>query len=60
MCPKNEALASNEFIAKCKIKQELDTPIKEDHDLGTLNEQMEATNLSDGPGDSEKTPNGQM
>lgn len=60
MCPKNEALASNEFIAKCKLKQEQDTPIAEDHDLRNLKEQMEAANLSDGSDDSEETPNGQM
>uniref|UniRef100_H2U3E8 Differentially expressed in FDCP 6 homolog n=1 Tax=Takifugu rubripes TaxID=31033 RepID=H2U3E8_TAKRU len=60
MCPKKEALASNEFIAKCKLKQEQDTPIAEDHDLRDLKEQMEAANLSDGSDDSEETPNGQM
>lgn len=58
MCPKKEALASNEFIAKCKLKQE-DTPIA-DHDLRNLKEQMEAANLSDGSDDFEETANGQM
>lgn len=57
VCPKNEALASNEFIAKCKLKQEQDTPMAEDHDLRNLKEQMEAANLLEG---SEQTPNGQM
>lgn len=60
MCPKKEALASNEFIAKCKLKQDQDTPLAEDHDLRNLKEQMEAANLSDGSDDSEETPNGQM
>lgn len=60
VCPKNEALASNEFIAKCKVKEQQDTRIEVDQDLRNLTEQMESANLSDGSDESEETPNGQM
>lgn len=60
MCPKKEALASNEFIAKCKLKEQQDTQTEVDHDLRNLTEQMESAKLSDGSDESEETPNGQM
>ncbi|KAE8281348.1 Differentially expressed in FDCP 6 [Larimichthys crocea] len=56
LCPKKEgALASNEFISKYKTRA---NQIRED-DEG-LEEQMEATNLSDGSNESQGKPNGQM
>lgn len=60
MCPKKEALASNEFIAKCKLKEQQDTQTEADDDLRSLTEQMETANLSDGSDKSEEAPNGQM
>lgn len=60
MCPKKEALASNEFIAKCKLKEQQDTRLEVDYDLRNLTKQMESENLSDGSDESEETPNGQM
>lgn len=60
VCPKKEALESNEFIAKCKLKEQQDTRLEVDHDLRNLTKQMESENLSDGSDESEETPNGQM
>lgn len=60
MCPKKEALASNEFIAKCKLKDQQDTRIDGEHELSNLTEQMESATLSDGSDGSEEAPNGQM
>ncbi|XP_074481339.1 differentially expressed in FDCP 6 homolog isoform X1 [Sebastes fasciatus] len=58
-CPKKEgALASNEFISKFKIRANQNSQIPEDG--GTLEEQMEATNLSDVSDESQRKPNGQM
>lgn len=59
VCPKKEALASNEFIAKCKLKEREDTRTDVDHDLRNLTEQMESVDLY-GSDPSEETPNGQM
>ncbi|TDG96610.1 hypothetical protein EPR50_G00230650 [Perca flavescens] len=59
MCPKKEgALASNEFISKFKIRADQNNKIPEDS--YTLEEQLEAANLSDGPEKSQGKPNGQM
>ncbi|XP_040886461.1 differentially expressed in FDCP 6 homolog [Toxotes jaculatrix] len=56
LCPKKEgALASNEFISKFKIRADQNSQTPEDNQ--TLEEQMEATQLSDG---SQEKPNGQM
>lgn len=60
MCAKKEALASNEFITKYKLKEEEGTLSAQEHDLSNLKEQTETTNLSDGSDGSEETPNGQM
>ncbi|KAM9845699.1 differentially expressed in FDCP 6 homolog [Aulostomus maculatus] len=58
-CPKKEgALASNEFISKFKIRAELNSQLPEDHK--TLEEQMEAANLSDGSDESLEKSNGQI
>lgn len=58
-CPKKEgALASNEFISKYKIRSEQNSQIPEDGK--TLEEQLEAANLSDGSDESQGKPNGQM
>ena len=56
-CPKT-ALASTEFIAKFKIKAEHDSQTPEEHER--LEEQLEATNLSNGSDDSQGNANGQM
>lgn len=59
MCPKKEgALASNEFISKFKIRADQNNQIPEDSE--TLEEQMEATNLSDGSDESLEKSNGQI
>ncbi|XP_075967775.1 differentially expressed in FDCP 6 homolog [Anarhichas minor] len=59
MCPKKEgALASNEFISKFKIRADQNRQTPEDGE--TLEEQMEAANLSDGSDESQRKPNGQM
>ncbi|XP_054480406.1 differentially expressed in FDCP 6 homolog [Anoplopoma fimbria] len=59
MCPKKEgALASNEFISKFKIRADQNSQTPEDSE--TLEEQMEAANLSDGSDVSQRKPNGQM
>ncbi|XP_039648240.1 differentially expressed in FDCP 6 homolog isoform X2 [Perca fluviatilis] len=59
MCPKKEgALASNEFISKFKIRADQNNQISEDSE--TLEEQLEAANLSDGAEKSQGKPNGQM
>lgn len=58
-CPKKEgALASNEFISKFKIRADQNSQTPEDG--GTLEEQMEATNLLDVSDESQRKPNGQM
>ncbi|KAM7367200.1 hypothetical protein PAMP_015118 [Pampus punctatissimus] len=50
-CPRKEgALASNEFISKLKIRADPNSEIPENK---TLEEQMEATNLSDGSDESQ-------
>lgn len=56
-CPKKEALASNEFISKFKIRADQNSQLPEDE---RLEEQMEAANLSDGSDESQGKPNGQM
>ncbi|KAM6896616.1 differentially expressed in FDCP 6 homolog [Lycodopsis pacificus] len=59
MCPKKEgALASNEFISKLKIRADHNRQTPEDGE--TLEEQMEAANLSDGSNESQRKPNGEM
>ncbi|KAA8580248.1 hypothetical protein FQN60_005783 [Etheostoma spectabile] len=59
MCPKKEgALASNEFISKFKIGADQINQMPEDSE--TLEEQLEAANLSDGSEKSQAKPNGQM
>ncbi|XP_031715076.1 differentially expressed in FDCP 6 homolog [Anarrhichthys ocellatus] len=59
MCPKKEgALASNEFISKFKIRADQNRQTPEDGE--TLEEQMEASKLSDGSDESQRKPNGQM
>ncbi|XP_034719783.1 differentially expressed in FDCP 6 homolog [Etheostoma cragini] len=59
ICPKKEgALASNEFISKFKIGAEQINQIPEDSE--TLEEQLEAANLSDGSEKLQGKPNGQM
>lgn len=58
-CPKKEgALASNEFISKFKIRADQDIQISGDNE--TLEEQMEAVNLSDGSEESLEKSNGQI
>lgn len=59
MCPKKEgALASNEFISKLKTRGGPICQIPED--VESLEEQMEAANLSDSSEKSQEKPNGQM
>ncbi|XP_068573452.1 differentially expressed in FDCP 6 homolog [Cebidichthys violaceus] len=59
MCPKKEgALASNEFISKFKKRADQNSQTPEHG--GTLEEHMEAANLSDGSDESQRKPNGQM
>ncbi|KAM8908600.1 differentially expressed in FDCP 6 homolog [Spinachia spinachia] len=62
MCPKKEgALASNEFISKFKKTSDRSSGTPED--IEALEEQMEAADLSDGSngsGESQRKPNGQM
>ncbi|XP_051248709.1 differentially expressed in FDCP 6 homolog [Dicentrarchus labrax] len=58
MCPKKEgALASNEFVSKFKIRADQNSQTPEDSE--SLEEQMEAANLSDGSDESQGRPNGQ-
>ncbi len=59
MCPKQEgAFASNEFISKFKKRADQNSQTPEE--LQRLEEQMEATNLSEGSDESQQKPNGQM
>lgn len=59
MCPKKEgALASNEFISKYKIRPDQNLQIPEGNER--LEEQLEATNLSDGSDDTQGKANGRM
>ncbi|AWO98145.1 Hypothetical protein SMAX5B_016721 [Scophthalmus maximus] len=58
-CPKKEgALASNEFISKFKIRADQIGQIPEDQQ--TLEEQLEAAQLSEGSDESQGKPNGEM
>ncbi|XP_029318001.1 differentially expressed in FDCP 6 homolog [Cottoperca gobio] len=58
-CPKQEgALASNEFISKFKMRVDQNSQIPGGSE--TLEEQLEAANLSDGSDESQGNPNGQM
>ncbi|KAI3366705.1 hypothetical protein L3Q82_009379 [Scortum barcoo] len=59
MCPKKEgALASTEFISKFKIRTDRNSQTGQDNN--SLEEQLEAANLSDGSDKSQGKPNGQM
>ncbi|XP_047431554.1 differentially expressed in FDCP 6 homolog [Mugil cephalus] len=58
-CPKKDvALASTEFISKFKIRADQNSQTQGDKE--TLEEQMEAVNLSDESSETQQKPNGQL